>query len=224
MSDFVVNMITSSAVSIALVGMLSWLFRSWISERLKNAIKSEYDLKLESHKAMLKTESDASIERIRFELETIAHEHRIRYEKLHERRINVIAKVYGKLHVLMEKITAYTKPLELINDKPQALRHGEVVKVYSRLRKYYMPNQIFIPEETANHINEVLGKLAELTNQFHFQVERSPASDDAQKKWMEILNELHDKMRPILFALKREFRLLLGGEKCKEKSSDSVST
>ena len=38
-----------------------WLFREWISVRLRKGIQYEYDKKLEAHKAQLKTESEKSI-------------------------------------------------------------------------------------------------------------------------------------------------------------------
>ena len=48
------SILSSSVIAAALV----WLTRSWISERLKNSIRYEYDQKLESHKSQLKHESD----------------------------------------------------------------------------------------------------------------------------------------------------------------------
>ena len=38
-----------------------WLFREWISARIRKGIQHEYDQKLEVHKAQLKTESEKSI-------------------------------------------------------------------------------------------------------------------------------------------------------------------
>ncbi len=68
MSEIVQTVLSSAAVSAALSGLLLWLFKSWISERLKNAIKFEYDQKLEIHKTELKSQSDLALEGIRAEL------------------------------------------------------------------------------------------------------------------------------------------------------------
>jgi hypothetical protein len=57
-----VTILSSAAVSAALSGALVWLLQNWISERLKNAIKHEYDAKLETHKAQLKAAFDVDVE------------------------------------------------------------------------------------------------------------------------------------------------------------------
>lgn len=61
MGNLLLNIISSAAVSGALSGALIWLSRNWISERLKNSIKHEYDQKLEAHKAKLKIENDVAL-------------------------------------------------------------------------------------------------------------------------------------------------------------------
>jgi hypothetical protein len=67
----IVQWLTSTAVSTALAGLLIWLSKSWISERLQASIKSEYDQLLETHKAQLKAQSHVELEKLRSQL-TIA--------------------------------------------------------------------------------------------------------------------------------------------------------
>ena len=56
--EFLLSVITSAGVGAAIGAMALWLGKSWISERLKQAIKSEYDEKIETHKSQLKAQSD----------------------------------------------------------------------------------------------------------------------------------------------------------------------
>ena len=72
------NEIATIASSVGLSGLLVWLTKSWISERLKNAIKHEYDEKLETHKAQLKREYDKEIEEFKAHLQIAAAERNIR--------------------------------------------------------------------------------------------------------------------------------------------------
>jgi hypothetical protein len=65
MIDFLVQLLASATVSSALAAALVWLSRLWISERLKAAIKNEYDQYLETHKAQLNAQSDIEIGCIR---------------------------------------------------------------------------------------------------------------------------------------------------------------
>jgi hypothetical protein len=64
-SEFFITVISSSAISGLLSAGLIWLSKTWISERLKGAIKDEYDTKLESHKAQLKSEADVELEKLK---------------------------------------------------------------------------------------------------------------------------------------------------------------
>lgn len=51
--NFMTTVLSSVAVSSFLLIGATWLLRSWITERLKNAIKHEYDREIESYKSML---------------------------------------------------------------------------------------------------------------------------------------------------------------------------
>ena len=61
LTDFALTVISSAAVSLALSGLLLWITKTWIGERLKGAIKDEYNTKLESHKAQVKAEFDTQL-------------------------------------------------------------------------------------------------------------------------------------------------------------------
>lgn len=54
MSSFIENVLSSAAVSVALVGMLAWLVRTVIYERLKAGVQHEFNEKLEAVKAEAK--------------------------------------------------------------------------------------------------------------------------------------------------------------------------
>lgn len=53
--------LVSLASGAASSGLLMWLFKEWLSTRLKASIQHEYDRKLEAHKAQLKTEQELAI-------------------------------------------------------------------------------------------------------------------------------------------------------------------
>src|SRR5258708_1431526 len=55
------NVITGIAVSAVSSGLLMWLFKEWLSTRLKASIQHEYDRKLAMFKTQLKTEQELAI-------------------------------------------------------------------------------------------------------------------------------------------------------------------
>ena len=91
--EFITSIVSSALVS----GAVVWLSKAWISERLKNAIKNEYDQKLESHKAQLKAANDIELEKLRSSLNILAAERQIEYSKLYEKRADAITEVYACL-------------------------------------------------------------------------------------------------------------------------------
>ena len=54
------DIIQSIVLPVLTSGFVIWLFREWISTRLKASIQHEYDQKLETHKASLKSQNEAS--------------------------------------------------------------------------------------------------------------------------------------------------------------------
>lgn len=53
LAEFLTNVLgTTAASSLVLLG-LAWLFRTWITERLKNSVKHEYDREIEAYRSTL---------------------------------------------------------------------------------------------------------------------------------------------------------------------------
>jgi len=59
---FITDSISSAVTGGVLIAALAWLFRSWIAERIKNAIKHEYDRDIESYRAALASVYSATSE------------------------------------------------------------------------------------------------------------------------------------------------------------------
>lgn len=73
MDALVFSILASAGVSAALVSLLIWFSKQWISTRLKNSIQHEYDQKLESLKSQLKAQSDVALVELRAAIERQAN-------------------------------------------------------------------------------------------------------------------------------------------------------
>jgi hypothetical protein len=62
MLDFILGVLSTATISTILVAALAWLLRSWIAERLKNAIKHEYDREIAAYKSVLSLVQSATAE------------------------------------------------------------------------------------------------------------------------------------------------------------------
>lgn len=101
MDDLVVPVLSSAAVSAALTGALLWLFRTWISERLKNAIKFEYDQKLEEFSAEL---SRLSEDRTR-KLERLLRHYERQVEEFYGPLWNMVHQLYVCNHTKSQLVS-----------------------------------------------------------------------------------------------------------------------
>lgn len=211
LQEFLVQIITSSVVSAVLAGLLLWLTRSWISERLKNQIKNEYDQRLETHKAQLKAQSDVEVEKLRSQLKITATEHEVRFSQLHEKRAEVIAETYALLKELYVRLGDYVKIVEIAGDTPKEQRRDAAAIAHKSLREYYPKRLIFLPKSTANKVQNIDVQLVRTFNEFVFDVEMNKNSGYAQK-WMEIFERVNGEIKEALEELEDEFRTLLGDE------------
>jgi hypothetical protein len=209
--DFISNVIASTFFSSLLVGAGIWIARSWLSERLKNSIRAEYDQKLETHKAQLKSQSDIALERLRSDLSIATIEHNIQFARLHEKRAEVIAETYARLTELHVALGDYVKIFEPAGDKPKEERRQAVHKAHEAFITYYRTKRIFIPETSVTKIDTINQESISAFYSFFYEIEMPLAQGGHDtKRWLEIFNKVKDEMPIALKELERDFRMLLG--------------
>lgn len=216
-ADFISHVLTSTIFSSLLVGAGVWLTRSWLSERMKNSIRSEYDQKLETHKAQLKAQSDVALERVRADLSIVAAEHQIQFARLHEERAEVIAETYARLTELHVTLGDYVKIFEPAGDKPKEERRQAVQKAHENFITYYRVKRIFLPESAVAKIDSINERSVSAFYSFFYEIEATQKQGGHDvERWHEIFQQVKDEMPVTLKGLERDFRLLLGdkGEQC----------
>ena len=77
LQQFALTVISSAGVSVALSGVVVWLAREWIGERLRSSIRHEYDQRLAMLNAELRTQGDAQLASLKAELDKQAEKLRI---------------------------------------------------------------------------------------------------------------------------------------------------
>lgn len=210
-SDFLLEIITAAGVSATLTILLLWLTKSWISERLKNAIKNEYDQKLETHKSQLKAQTDVEIEKLKSSLSIAAAERQVKFSKLHEDRAKFIADSYALLKDVYLTFQDYVKIFESAGDKPREERRKIASDAHLALRQYYPKKIIYIPKATAEKLEAIDIELVKTFNDFAYTVDFQQGTGNATK-WTEIFERMRNEMKQALNDLEDEFRKLLGDE------------
>jgi len=206
-SDYLPSIITSASITTAMV----WLGRTWISERLKNSIKSEYDQKLETHKSKLKAQTEVEVEKLRSRLSIVAAERNIVFSKLHSDRADVIATTYALLKDVYETFQDYVKMFEPAGGKSKEERRLAATDAHLALREYYPKKVIYLPKSTVETIENINMELVKTFNEFFMTVDVGKSSDTTNK-WIEISTKMSGEMEMALTGLEDEFRKLLGDD------------
>ena len=209
MLDIIVTAIMSSTV---VTGLLLWLTKSWIAERLQNSIRHEYDQKLESHKSQLKYEADSELEKIKAELQIEAAKRNIQFSKIFEEIANTVVEVYLKLVVFMEAVGSYVSIIDWTGEPSKEEKRKLASEKMNEFLAYYKSRKIYLPEATAEKVEKFWIGLYEITIDFMRGVEqgRDEKRKDGKDTWMEAHNYMSKHVPEVLKALEKEFRSILG--------------
>ncbi|HCO22470.1 MAG TPA: hypothetical protein DIT97_05180 [Gimesia maris] len=210
MYESIVTILASAGVSSVLTGLILWLTKSWITERLKNAIKHEYDQKLETHKAELKALHDIALEQMKSDLRLNAFQQETRFADLHARRAETIAETYGWLRNLHTLTRRYIGEFGFEGQPSLADRRKDVGKALENFEEFYLPREIFLPAATANRINDFRNKHFKVIYKFKTGVEQGRDERTGKDSWDDSVDMMDNDVTPIFEELKNEFRQLLG--------------
>jgi hypothetical protein len=195
--------------------------KTYLTEKIKSAIKAEYDEKLANLnaqlkvqndaaiavlKAQLKSESDISIEQLKSELSVAAAQRTVQFSQLHAQRAEVIAEVYHDLRDAIDYMLDYTKLFEPVGGTPREERAKAAVEAVNRFIRTFRTKEIYIPQAAAKKLGTIADELKLAFYRFMYDVE----SSQVPEKWEEIQQRVESLYGPALEGLQNEFRILLG--------------
>lgn len=213
MKDLIISVLSSAAVSAMLTTTLIWLSKTWIGERMKNAIKHEYDQKLETHKAQLKAESEVSVERLKSQLQIAAAERNVRFSRVFERTAETVATTYQKLLAFHDALAHYTSIVEWQSTPPKEERRKIMAERHQEFQAFFRPNRLYLPKDTATRIQDFRAKLHSTAIDFMFNVEQGGderSKDPDRDTWVKVDKFITDEVPPLLELLEDDFRRILG--------------
>jgi len=214
--SFIETILASATVSTLCVSALGWLTRSWISERLKNSIKHEYDQKLETHKAELKAQSEVEIERLKSNLSIAAKEREVVFSKLNEKRAEVIAEIYSLLVQAEWDLSSFVSPMEWVGEPKKQEKYSTAMNSAAEFYRYFDKHRIYVPENICNQLEEFIKNMRAKAIDFGVYVkydDKSLSADTFEKKhtaWQESYKYFKQEVPKARKALEQELRSLLG--------------
>ena len=160
----------------------------------------------------LKAQADATVERLKNELQLKTIEHQVRFSRLHEKSAETIAETYSLLRSYLHAVADYVKVLEMAGEKSKAERREAVNTALKEFRDYFVKRQIFLPKETAKRIRELDDKLFKSAQHFAMNIEGKETTASSED-WMKAFSSVNEEIPPVLELLEDEFRGLLGQAK-----------
>ena len=213
MNEIIVSVLSSVTASTAAAAALVFLAKSWISVRLENSIRSEYDSKLASLKAELKAQYDAELAKLNASLRLEVFRSETQVADLHSRRAETIAETYALLRDFNMNAKAY---IDIIGDSSAEARHERRCVAADSLKNfkdYYHPRELFLPEPTSEKINALLRQHLDVIYSFRRHVEHGQDIAEADEAWSAAYKTMESDIDPVFRELRNDFRHLLGEPK-----------
>lgn len=227
MTDFLWTVLASGAVSTLLTGALIFLSKTWITERLKNAIKHEYDAKLESHKAQLQAQNAIEIEgtkgrlsieteRLKSQLNITAVEHQVRFAGLHNKRAEVIAEVYRLLVQAYWDTSSFVSPMEIAGEPDKKQKYVTAMNALADFFRYFEKHRIYLPQDSCSNLEEFVREMRSKAIRFgtyiRYQDEGLPTHvyELKHEAWQNAWEYFEKEFPSARRALEKDLRDLLG--------------
>jgi hypothetical protein len=185
MSDLIVSVLYSAGVSATLCGLLVWLARTWIGERLRGAIQAEYAekleilkaklqsdaaLSLESYKATLKGQGDVELEKLRASLAVIAAGQNAQYGGLVERRFDAVASIHGLLLRFHQAVYQLVQPSLFVRGPGNDELSEAVNKASVDFENAYPDKKTFLLKSLSDQIDHIRQSLVSNANVYQMLV------------------------------------------------------
>lgn len=192
----------------ALLIVLAWLARSFGSQLLAKD--------LEKFKMSLNSASSEASERLKHELQIVAHEHQVRFSKLHERRAEVITSLYGLLVEAQWAGQSFVSVVEWVGEPPKEQKYAAAMNKFAEFFREFDKNRIFLPESVCRQLDDFLHNMRKRVIHFGVYVQTNQyASDQVIKEKYEVwskASEHFDRELPeARRALESELRAMLAG-------------
>jgi hypothetical protein len=190
-----------------------WLIRRLVSHGM--------DRDLAKFRAELKAEADRDIERLRnelrFDIEKHKNtlrmaevEHRVKFSRLHEKRAEVIAKIYD----LMVEADWVAQSFIKGDVKSQTRANAATEKVIE-LARFFESHRLYLPNSDCVILDGFINKLFHAINAIKIywtdtEHPNAQMTRDRNEKMLEVLKALDNEIPGIKSLLETEFRKLLG--------------
>jgi hypothetical protein len=217
--DILIALGGNAAILIVLGFLARSLIQTWLTKdirRFEADLKSTADQNLERLRQELKSEGDASVELLKNQLQQTANEHQVRFSKLHERRADVIEKLYVYLvDAGTEGRLFITGDAHLTDERARREAYLEIGAKMKEVSLFINKSRIYLPESIVSLLQGLSLAMRQHVSNAAFYAPLDPQGAASAVDRNEALTNAYrayflDDIPLAMRALEDEFRRLLG--------------
>ncbi len=197
--------------SATVTGTITFLARTWVTERLRSSIAHEYHVKLEAYRAQLKSEGDVELERLRAALVVQTHASTKEFEYQRRELLRSIEEIYAALVECEVKVLDYASPWgPLRGDEREADRQEAALRIRD-FAKALARRRLYLPKDIAEHLVELRNRLHSLMVDYFVSIERAENHPNADA-WEKVIDASTKTIPEAKRVLEERFRTVLGSD------------
>jgi hypothetical protein len=208
--EYLIATFGGSAIILVVLGIGA----ATLGRRFLDTLFKQYENRLEekriAYEQQLQHQYDEAIERLKSQLAIAAKENEVRFSKLHEQRVEVIAEVYQRLEEARQsaQLFRWTVSSSGVKSEHQAKYAHEVTSKIDEFTKLFGKHQLYFSKALADKLKHLADALYTPALEYKFAItEGSPA--DAAKQVTVLLDD-DSSIDVLLDEIADEFRTLLG--------------
>jgi hypothetical protein len=206
MEDFWSSFITLIGSGTIVLAGIAWLIKSMINNFLSKNI--------EAYKLNLKSNSEITIEELKNELRRKSFENEIMFERLHQKRANIIADLYSKLVISVQSVESFLAPFEYSGAPTKNEKYKKTVNDLINFINFFERNRIYFSENLCILIDDFIHKTKDPTFEFasYLNLAEADAEDRKEKLkvWSKTWKSVDSIIKPAKEIIEKEFRSILG--------------
>jgi hypothetical protein len=193
-----------------MLAVLGWLAKSLVEKLLTKDI--------ERFKASLASETQTAVERLKHDLQIVAVEHQVRFSKLHEKRAEVVAELYGLLVEAYWATSSFVSPMEWTGEPNKKEKYVTAKNSVADFFHFFEKHRIYLPEnickQLENFVRGMRSKAIGFGVYVHYDddIISLQTLDEKHKAWAEGWEFFEKQVPPARLALENELRGILGAK------------
>ena len=151
-----------------------------------------------------------SLEKFKSELEKEVITHKLKYERMHSDRAEVIKQVYTRITRTHRSLGSFMSRLQLMGESTEEEKGKIAADAANSFTEYYEENRIFIDEDLAKKIDLLSQNFRLAWIKFQTKQHLPKNSDDALKQWQSAWDIINEQIPPIKQEIEKDFRKIIG--------------